>query len=149
MLASFVFLSCKKEAESDKSNIENEKPISTQCYLAVYENDTIDLEINTLKDQKVSGDMVMSFLNMPKKIGKIKGEFRGDTLYADYSFIQGANTERMFKNPIAILKRGDSLILGNGKIENYMGASYFKKGEPIDFEKVKFKFTSVECVDKK
>jgi hypothetical protein len=43
------------------------------------------------------------------------------------------------------LKSGDKLILGNGQIETYLGASYFAKGKPIDFENVKFKFTAVDC----
>lgn len=148
LLFLFGLQSCKKANDVDKSMVMDEKPISTECYQAFYESDTIDLKMNTLKDGKINGDMVMKIENMPHKIGKIKGEFRGDTLFADYSFIQGENKDRIFKNPIAILKRGDTLVLGNGKIEFYMGASYFAKGEPIDFDKVKFKFNSVECVDK-
>jgi hypothetical protein len=46
------------------------------------------------------------------------------------------------------LKRGEDLILGDGKIETYLGASYFAKGKPIDFDNVKFKFTTVDCVEK-
>jgi hypothetical protein len=45
---------------------------------------------------------------------------------------------------MAFLKKRDELILGNGKIEVAMGASYFANGEPIDFERVKYKFTSVD-----
>jgi predicted alternative tryptophan synthase beta-subunit len=146
LLIVFGFESCKNKSETEDKKLENEVPIvSKQCYQAIYKNDTINLEVNTLKNDKIIGNMVMSFLNMPKKIGEIKGEFRGDTLFADYSFIQGKNLERIFKNPIAILKIGDTLVLGNGKIETYLGASYFTKDEPIDFEKVKFKFNSVEC----
>ena len=49
---------------------------------------------------------------------------------------------------MALLKKGNELILGNGKIETYLGASYFAKGQPIDFENVKYKFATVDCVDK-
>lgn len=149
LLVLFGFESCKKTNEVDTNKLQAEKPISTQCYQASFENDTINLEMSTLQNGKITGNMEMSFLNMPKKSGEIKGQFRGDTLFADYTFTQGANVERIFKNPIAILKRGDTLVLGNGKIETYLGASYFAKGQPIDFDKVKFKFNSVECVDKK
>ena len=143
------FESCKKKEEVDASKLQAEIPISKECYQALYENDTINLEVNTLKDGKISGDMVMKLENMPPKIGKINGEFRGDTLFADYSFFQGANENKIFKNPIAVLKRENEFILGNGKIENYMGASYFAKGEPIDFDNVKYKFTGVDCDVKK
>jgi hypothetical protein len=46
---------------------------------------------------------------------------------------------------MAFLKRGNELILGNGKIQTTMGASYFVKGSPIDFDRVKFKFVTVDC----
>ena len=88
----------------------------------------------------------MKFFNTEKKVGKIAGEFSGDTLFASYTFIQGDNKKVTFKNPMAFLKRGDQLILGNGKMQTTMGATYFVKGSPIDFESVKFKFSAVECV---
>jgi hypothetical protein len=50
--------------------------------------------------------------------------------------------------PNGFFKNGNELILGNGKIEFSLGASYFAKGEPIDFESVKYKFTTVECLEK-
>ena len=31
----------------------------------------------------------MKVLNKAEKVGKIAGEFRGDTLFVDYSFISG------------------------------------------------------------
>ncbi len=150
LLACIVFLSCNKN-QSQKDNVNqdfDEKPVSVQCYVALYEEDTIDLKINTLKSGKISGNMDMKLLNMPVKVGEISGEFRGDTLFADYSFIQGTNEKVVFKNPMAFLKKGGELILGNGKIETYLGTSYFAKGVPIDFEKVKYKFKPAECVEK-
>ena len=149
LLVCIAFESCNKnKKEIDITQIPTEKPISTQCYTSLYENDTIKLEINTLKSGKITGNMTMRIVNMPKKVGKIAGEFRGDTLFAAYTFIQGANDKVTFKNPMAFLKRGNELILGNGKIETTMGASYFVKGEPIDFDNVKYKFTTVDCVNK-
>ena len=136
--------SCNKSTKSVDSQLL-EKPISVLCYQALYETDTIDLKINTFKNGKILGDMEMKFLNMPIKVGKIAGESRGDTLFADYTFIQGTNDKVTLKNPIALLKTGEKLILGNGQIETYLGASYFAKGKPIDFENVKFKFTNVDC----
>jgi hypothetical protein len=151
LLTCIGFESCKKDQspkDVDATKAQAEKPISTACYKALYENDTIDLTINTLKNGKINGDMVMKIENMPNKVGKIAGEFRGDTLFADYSFIQGTNAKVTFKNPMAFLKHDNQLILGSGKIETYLGRSYFVKGTPIDFEKVKYKFTTVDCVNK-
>ncbi|MFE3866516.1 hypothetical protein ACFX5E_00340 [Flavobacterium sp. LS2P90] len=151
LLACIGFQSCNKNQNQKvgkATQVQGEKPISVHCYKALYKQDTLELKMNTLKNGKITGDMVMKFFNMPKKVGKIAGEFRGDTLFASYTFIQGTNDKITYKNPMAFLKRGNELILGNGKIENSMGASYFVKGEPIDFERVKFKFTTVDCVDK-
>jgi hypothetical protein len=151
LLTCIVLGSCKKnENPKDVEAIkaQAEKPISVACYKALYENDTLELKINTLKDGKITGDMVMKILDKPKKTGKINGEFHGDTLFVDYTFFQGAYDKKIFKNPMAMLKKGNELILGSGKIETYLGRSYFAKDKPIDFEKVKYKFTTVDCVDK-
>lgn len=151
LLTCIGFESCKNDKtpkDAAPANAQTEKPVSTVCYKALYENDTINLTINTLKNGKITGDMVMKIENMPDKIGKIAGEFRGDTLFADYSFIQGTNEKVKFKNPMAFLKHGNELNLGSGKIETYLGKSYFSKGTPIEFEKVKYKFTTVDCVSK-
>ena len=149
LFASIGFQSCKKNENEQVVNskqIPVEKPISVQCYKALYEKDTIDLKMNTLKNGKITGDMMIKFFNTPQKIGKIAGEFSGDTLFVSYTFIQGDNKKITFKNPMAFLKRGEQLILGNGKMQTTLGATYFVKGSPIDFESVKFKFTAVECV---
>jgi len=150
LLTCIGFVNCNKN-QSQKS-IENqnleEKPVSVQCYIALYEKDTIDLKINTLNKGKITGNMDMKLENTPIKSGKISGEFRGDTLFVDYSFTQGTNDKVVFKNPMAFLKSGNELILGNGKIETYLGASYFAKGEHIDFENVKYKFKPLDCIKK-
>ena len=145
LLACIAFESCNR---TQQQKVQEEKPVSSQCYKALYENDTVELKINTLKNGKITGDMVMKILNMPNKVGKIAGEFRGDTLFAAYTFIQGTNDKVTYKNPMAFLKLGKELILGNGKIETSMGASYFAKGTTIDFERVKYKFTTVDCTNK-
>lgn len=151
LLACIGFESCKKDKDPkdvETAKAQDEKPISVACYKALYEKDTIDLTVNTLKSGKITGDMIMKIEDLPEKIGKIEGEFRGDTLFADYSFIQGTNDKIKFKNPMAFLKHENELILGSGKIETYLGKSYFVKGTPIDFEKVKYKFATVDCAEK-
>lgn len=149
LLLAFVgFQSCKKNEISkdvDTTKVEADKPLSKTCYKALYENDTINLQIDALKNGKVTGKMVMKIINLPEKTGEIAGEFHGDTLFVDYTFIQGTNDKKVFKNPMALLKKGNELILGSGKIETYLGKSYFAKDTPLEFEKVKYKFTTVDC----
>jgi len=149
LLASVVFTSCKnKEAEKTPVVTELGEPIDVACYKAIYEKDTLNLKINTFKNGEIEGDMVMAIENMPVKTGKIVGEFKGDTLFASYTFIQGDYKEKTLKNPMAFLKRDNQLILGNGQIQLTMGASHFVKGEPIDFDSVKYKFNVVDCETK-
>jgi hypothetical protein len=145
LLTCIGFESCKKD--TTEKVVVVEKPISVQCYKAVYEKDTLNLKINTLKDGKLTGAMEMAIFNLPKKVGELTGEVRGDTLFASYTFTEGGTKNKTFKNPMAFLKRGNELILGNGEIETTMGASYFVKGKPIDFDQVKYKFTAVDCVE--
>ena len=149
LIACIGLQSCKKnEANVEVTKIQDEKPISVTCYKALYENDTIDLKINTLKNGKITGNMTMKLADIPEKTGEIVGEFHGDTLLVDYKFFQETNDRKIFKNPMALLKRGNELILGSGKIETYLGRSYFAKDTPIDFEKIKYKFTTVDCIEK-
>src|SRR5690606_7693119 len=146
LLVFIGFQSCKNENtnEAEAARAEAEKLVNTECYEAIYENDTLELTLNTLKDGKITGNISMKIEYAPEKIGDIKGEFRGDTLFGDYTFRQGEN-KQIFKNPMAFLKRGNELILGNGSIMTSLGVSYFEKGKPIDFDKVKYKFKSKDC----
>lgn len=140
--------SCKNNQKEKAAEAEAEKILSVTCYQSIYEEDTLHLKINTFEEGKITGDMDMSIANMPKKVGKLVGEFHGDTLFASYTFVQGGYTKKTYKNPMAFLKRGDQLILGNGKMQTSLGATHFVKGEPIDFDRVKYKFSAVDCVEK-
>lgn len=145
------FQSCKKEEkqkETEAVKAEAEKIVSSECYKAIYEKDTIDLKLNTLKNGKLTGDMVMKVAPSTVRTGEVAGEFHGDTLFVDYTFKELASKDRVFKNPMALLKRDKQLILGNGTMQTTMGVTYLVKDKPIDFERVKYKFTSVECTDK-
>lgn len=144
------FQSCKsdeKRKEFDAAKAEGEKIVSTACYRATYEKDTVDLKLNTLKNGKITGVLIMKAASIPEKRGEIEGKFSGDTLFADYTFINPGKTTK-FKNPLAILKRGEKLILGNGTMQTTMGVTYLVKDKPIDFENVKYKFDTAECSGK-
>lgn len=152
LLLSFMGLqSCKNDQnqkETEAAKAETEKPINVQCYQAVYESDIVDLKLNTLKSGKITGNLVMKVAGSPEKTGEITGEFHGDTLFADYTFIEGTNKNKTFKNPLAFLKREEGLILGNGTMQTTMGVTYLVKDKPIDFDRVKYKFAAIDCIDK-
>ncbi|MEN2401015.1 hypothetical protein GKZ90_0014610 [Flavobacterium sp. MC2016-06] len=143
--------SCKndeKQKEAEAAKAETEKIVSAQCYTAIYEKDTIDLKLNTLKNGKITGNMIMKVAGVPDRTGDVKGEFHGDTLFVDYTFINVPNNNTTFKNPMALLKKDNQLILGNGTMQTTMGVTYLVKDQPIDFDNVKYKFTAAECAEK-
>ncbi|WP_418262331.1 hypothetical protein [Flavobacterium faecale] len=150
LIVALGFESCKNN-ESKKNTeprvAEFEEPTNTECYQAIYQEDTLDLKLNTMKDGDIKGQMVMNIVNRQKKIGELVGKFRGDTLFASYTFTLEKNKKVTYKNPMAFLKKDNQLILGNGKIETSMGASYFVKDSPIDFDKVKYKFSPIDCAE--
>jgi hypothetical protein len=142
--------SCKneeKQKEATAAKADAETVVGTQCYKAVYEKDTIDLKLNTLKSGKLSGDLTMKVAPSTVRTGEVSGEFHGDTLFVDYTFTTNAETDKnkTFKNPMALLKKDKQLILGNGTMQTTMGVTYLVKDKPIDFEKVKYKFDETEC----
>ena len=116
-----------------------------ECYIAIFEKDTAYLNIQRTDTAKVQGDLLIKYGSNPKNEGKLAGQFRGDTLFADYTYTVGTYKEKINKNPLAFLVKGDSLILGIGQIETYVGRSYFKPGAPIDFDKGRFRFVKTEC----
>ncbi len=145
------FQSCKneeKQKEAEAAKAEGEKIVSSECYKAIYEKDTLDLKLNTLKNGKLSGDLIMKVAPATVRTGEVAGEFHGDTLFVDYTFKDSANKDKTFKNPMALLKKDKQLILGNGTMQTTMGVTYLVKDKPIDFVSVKYKFDPTECVAK-
>ncbi|SHH20182.1 hypothetical protein [Flavobacterium defluvii] len=145
------FQSCKneeKQKEAVAAKADAETVTKTECYQAVYEKDTIQLKLNTLKNGKLSGNMIMKVAPSTVRTGEIAGEFHGDTLFADYTFKDLAQKDKTFKNPMAFLKKDKQLILGNGTMQTTMGVTYLVKDKPIDFDRVKYKFDAAECAAK-
>ena len=144
------FTSCQNSEKTSSStdSLTAEKRSDTQerqCYMAVDGKDTAWLNIETVKSGKVEGDMLIKYAGKPKNDGAIKGEFKGDTLFADYTFTTGDKKGQENRNPLAFLREGNKLTLGVGVIETYLGRAYLSKTEPINFAKGRFKFNKGEC----
>lgn len=71
LLACIVLESCNKNPKDVDVKALSEEPTSVQCYKALYEKDTLELKVNTLKSGKITGEMVMKVLNKAKKVGKL------------------------------------------------------------------------------
>ena len=134
-----------KQSQADSASTNN-VILSRECYLAVDGADTAYLRIENRAKSKVTGTLLINYSGNPNNNGTLSGEFRGDTLFADYTFTIGQN-KTVNRNPLAFLKDGSRMTLGVGTIETYLGRSYFAKGKPIEFERGRFKFEATTCED--
>jgi hypothetical protein len=134
---------------SQNSNEVTAKPketvVGTACYSAVDEDDVASLNYETLSNGKIKGTLLINYKDKGKNDGKIEGKFRGDTLFVDYTFKIGTENPTVYKNPLALLKKDTTLVLGVGQIETYLGKSDFVKGKAIRFDRSKFIFSPIEC----
>lgn len=141
-LCSIIFVSCNsntKKAEL-KDSVETFSMENASCYKAVSNADTATLKFDQ-KGKKVVGVLAFNFKAKENTNGTIIGEFKGDTLFVDYTFkLKGKG----YKNPQVFLKQGDNLMQGSGELEVYVGRTYFKKSVPFIF-KNGFVFEPLDC----
>jgi hypothetical protein len=133
----------QKQSKVEETSAAKHDTVSN-CYVAIFEGDTAKLKVNLIDSNTVEGTLHIKYAQKPQNDGTIKGSFKGDTLWVDYSFKTGNNPQE-YSNPLAFLKKGNDLAMGVGVIETYMGRSYFAKDKPINFERGKFNFSPQNC----
>ena len=116
-----------------------------QCFVAVDGVDSATLKLITDKDGKVTGSLLINYLEKGDSHGDLLGKFHGDTLFVDYSFQIGSTNKTFYKNPLAFLKKGDNLHMGVGQIETFLGKSGFVDNKLINFERGRFNFSKADC----
>ncbi|ADY50598.1 hypothetical protein Pedsa_0009 [Pseudopedobacter saltans DSM 12145] len=130
-IMSSVLLACNQNPKQTQQATTEDHSMHDQCYQAITNADTLDMHIHN-HDGKVQGSLAFRFKEKQNTQGDISGEFRGDTLFVDYSFDLNGTPS---KNPLVFLKQGEELSQGYGEIETYLGKTYFKPGAQIDFGK--------------
>lgn len=123
-------------------------PSVKACYLAADGKDSAFLTLNTFEQNKVSGRLLILYSDRRRNNGEFTGSYTGDTLFVNYRFQSGNASSPVFTNPLALLKTGDSLILGTGKIMKNLGRVYLDKKQGIDFEKGRFRFHVIDCKER-
>jgi hypothetical protein len=113
-----------------------------ECYTSVVSRDSATLRINRMNN-KVRGTLHLNFAKKADMYGEIAGSFRGDTLFADYTYKLGSDKET-FRNPAAFLLKEGKLYQGYGEIVTIVGQTTFKKEVPIIFDRG-FVFEPVKC----
>jgi hypothetical protein len=152
-LISLIIFSCSyPKQEKVVSHIPDHFKPGNYCYKALFEKDSASLFFTITADHEIKGQLNVNYHDTSAAspghqptAGNFTGTFRGDTLYADYYFTSGANKDARYVNPIALLLKGDTLIMGHGRIYYYLGRTYFDDKTPIDYIKSRFRFVPAGC----
>lgn len=142
-LAIALFTACQSnkstQTDTDSSTLDtNITSATTQhCYQYIKNRDTAKLSFMT-SGKITTGELSYNFAEKDKNKGIIKGEMRGDTLVADYTF---SSEGRESVRQVAFLKKGDQMLEGFGDVLEKDGKMVFKHldslrfGQPIIFDK--------------
>ena len=134
---SILFLSCD-------NSIKNGKQF---YYRAVNDKDTALLSFIKLEDNRFFGQYEIRYGGVRKDSGELRGIISGDTIKGSFYYHPyGGGVLKRY--PVALLKRKNKLLLGEGVISVYMGIPSFMKGEPIDYSNPEFVFEEIKKRDK-
>lgn len=132
-----IFISCKKDTEKEEPLVASEKIVieetkHQECYRAILKKDTVSLTLNIKNGQLSSGNLNYNFYEKDKNEGTLVGELKGDTLYADYTFMsEGTSSVR----EVVFLKKDDSYIEGFGDVvDDNKGKVTFKDKKKLQFD---------------
>lgn len=132
-----VMISCKKEVKEEvvmptvQDEMPVEEPAVKECYSAIIKKDTISLSL-TVKDSSLEeGELHYNFFEKDKNHGTLTGTFKGDTLFADYTFMsEGKSSVR----EVVFLKKGNTFIEGYGDVEEKDNKTVFKDKKKLSFD---------------
>jgi hypothetical protein len=134
IFAAIIIIAACNEAPSEAAVAETpsastDSTANKFCY-ARYENqDTVLLNLVFL-DSLVTGDLSYRLHEKDKNNGKIRGVLKGDTIFADYTFLsEGTSSVR----EIVFLRKDNEIVEGFGEVEEHDGKMKFKKGAAIEF----------------
>lgn len=126
---SIILIACDQPKPPAATTPAPENNIETNCYQYQTDKDTIQLQLNIAGD-KVSGSLVYKLHEKDRNTGTLKGNFKGDTLIADYLFdSEGSSSIRQ----IAFLRQGDLLLEGYGESIEKDGQVQFKDPATLSF----------------
>ncbi|RZK10843.1 MAG: hypothetical protein EOO46_09100 [Flavobacterium sp.] len=147
-VALIVMVSCKKEETKEEvvmptvqDEMPAEEPAVTECYSAIIKKDTISLSL-TVKDSSLEkGELHYNFFEKDKNQGTLTGTFKGDTLFADYTFMsEGKSSVR----EVVFLKKGNIFIEGYGDVEEKDNKTVFKDKKKLFFDS-KIVLSKTDC----
>lgn len=140
-------VSCKKETKEEvvvptvQDEMSVEEVAVKECYSAIIKKDTISLSL-TVKDSSLEeGELHYNFFEKDKNHGTLSGTFKGDTLFADYTFMsEGKESVR----EVVFLKKGNIFIEGYGDVEEKENKTVFKDKKKLFFDS-KIVLSKADC----
>ena len=111
--------------------VAEEKKIAPEhiCYVYTSAKDTVTLHLQ-ISGNIITGDLAYNYFAKDKNTGTIKGNLKGDTLFAEYKFMsEGTESVR----EVAFLKKGNEMMEGYGDAEEKNGKMIFKNTSGLNF----------------
>ena len=141
ILVTGVFTACQNNQSTQKDEETITSVVTEQsCYTYIKNKDTASLML-MMSGHIVTGELHYQLYEKDSNKGLIKGEMRGDTLVADYSFdSEGKQSTRQ----VAFLRKDGKLIEGFGEVMEKDGKTYFKSIADLKFGDA-IEFTKVNC----
>lgn len=137
-ILSTLFAACGNNKTTDEQSSANDTSVAVTpvqptdnntCYAYTNNKDSILLHLE-IDGNKVTGDMVYSLFEKDKNTGTIEGEVKGDTIFANYTFMsEGVNSVR----EVAFLKKANTLSEGFGDVEQKDNKTVFKNKQLLSF----------------
>jgi glutamine cyclotransferase len=130
-LSLVIFASCNTEKKQESTTKTEVKTTQTEtCYKHTKDSSTIKLNIK-INDNMVTGNLLYDYYQKDRSAGKIEGELKSDTLFADYTFVsEGVESVR----EVVFIKTADGWVEGYGEIDDKDGKVMFKDKSKITFD---------------
>lgn len=119
---------------------ENKNEYQEVLYRAVNNKDTAILKLN-ISDKRFFGHYEISYYQIGKDSGDVRGDIKGDTLRGDFHYISNGGSWKRI--PLALLKKEDKLHQGTGVIGTYMNLPCFIHGT-LNYNNPKFVFEKIK-----
>ena len=131
-----TFFGCSRPNEVENSAIQT-------SYIAINGLDTARLDL-VIKGTSFKGTCAINFNNKYIDSGEVRGRVHGDTLLGDFHYLHyGLEWKRI---AIAFLKKDGQLVMGEGKQSIYLNIPFFRAGQPIRYDSVKFVFKKTPVI---
>lgn len=141
-----ILAACTSNSDQTENRVDTSTtaapvtPVAPACYTYETPTDSIRLHLTTQGDT-VAGELDYRLAEKDANTGTIRGQMKGDTLFAEYTF-QSEGMESV--SEVVFLKKGDTWVEGYGDVEEKNGKMVFKPNAALTFDN-KTVLTKVAC----